>query len=119
MGQIFKPPAIVGSHGARARALAEQIAAEDYGVSNMQPGSREGDRTKVTYKDDSGNVAKANWATPGAMQAGRQVLEAAVALGRETRLKYGSGLDVLQNTLKTGELPDLIENSKRLSHRIW
>jgi hypothetical protein len=42
----------------------------------------------------------------------RELLEAAVADGRQTRLKYGSGLDVLQ------ALPKLIELSKRRSPRV-
>jgi hypothetical protein len=46
------------------------------------------------------------------------VLEAAVTEGRQTRLKYGSGLDVLQAHLKSGAQPDLIELSKRRSPRV-
>jgi hypothetical protein len=48
----------------------------------------------------------------------REALEAAVAGGRQTRLKYGSGLDVLQANLKSGAQPDLIELSKRRSPRV-
>jgi hypothetical protein len=46
-----------------------------------------------------------------------EMFEAAVASGRQTRLKYGSGLDVLQANLKSGAQPDLIELSKRKSPR--
>jgi hypothetical protein len=46
-----------------------------------------------------------------------EVLEAAVAGRRRTRLKYGDGLDVLQRALKRGDQPDLIELSKQRAAR--
>lgn len=109
--QEFVPPAIGGSHRARATKLAETIAAEDYGVADMQRDNREGGRPKVRFKDD--NRPPSTW---GAQQA---ALEQAVALGRESRLKYGSGLEILQHNLKTGVQPDLIELSKRRSAKVW
>ena len=42
----------------------------------------------------------------------------AIAAGRANRLRYGSGLDVLQHNLKTGVQPDLIELSKRRSIKL-
>jgi putative FmdB family regulatory protein len=124
MRQEFKPVSVrtgMASHRARAVALAEDIASKDYGVGNMVAARREGDVPKVRYKDDTGEVQKAGWSGPSAReyQVGREALETAVALGRANRLKHGNGLDVLQSTLKSGDMPDLIENSKRLSHRIW
>jgi hypothetical protein len=35
------------------------------------------------------------------------------------RLKYGSGLDVLQHNIKTGAEPDLVEISKRRAMRVF
>jgi hypothetical protein len=42
-----------------------------------------------------------------------------MAAGRQTRLKHGSGLDILQANLKSGVEPDLIEVSKRRAMRVW
>lgn len=109
--QEFVPPAIGGSHRARATKLAETIAAEDYGVADMQRDNREGGRPKVRFKDD--NRPPSTW---GAQQA---ALEQAIALGRENRLKYGSGLEILQKNLRDGTQPDLIELSKRRSAKVW
>jgi len=113
MGQDYKPPAIVGSTRARAVAEAERIAAEDYGVSNMWIEGKEGVRNKVEYKE------KAKVFPPSAWNGNREVLEGAIAVGRQTRQQYGSGLDVLQNALKSGAQPDLIENSKRRMKDRW
>lgn len=105
--QEFTPVAIVGSHRARAVKLAETIAAEDYGVANMQVGNREGDRNKVRYKDQWGNLAAGGWVNPQGM------LESAVAAGRQVRQQHGSSLDIIK------QMPDLIANSKKMSGRIW
>lgn len=110
--QAFKPPAIGGSARSRAVDLALDIAEKDYGVADIQADGREGGKPKVRYKDDMANPPS----TWGAQSA---ALAQAVALGRENRLRYGSGLDVLQQNLKSGVQPDLIEQSKRRSPRIW
>jgi len=110
MAQEFYPPAIGGSHAARAHAVAEKIAAEDYGVANIQSGSRTGPR--VRYQDQGGEAAS-TWMAGGAQ------LQQALALGRQNRLQHGSGLDVLQANLKSGVQPDLIELSKRRSMKVW
>lgn len=119
--QVFRPPAIGGSARARAASIAEQIAAEDYHVANFQGGGREGDRTKVTYKDTTPGVAPSSWTGPDAKQMtiGQEALQSVLALGRQTRLQHGSGLDVLKHGLETGALPDLVEESKKKSARIW
>ena len=119
--QVFKPPAIGGSARLRAAAIAEDIAAKDYNVANFQGGTREGDVNRVTYKDTTPGVAPSSWTGPNAkeMQMGQEALQSVLAIGRQTRLKHGSGLDVLQHTLATGDLPDLIEESKKKSARIW
>ena len=112
MVQEFKPPAIVGSNIARATELAHTIAAEDYGVADLQSPSRSG-RT-VRYKDQGADAIPASsWAAAGGQ------LQQAMALGRETRIRYGNGLDVLQGALKSGAQRDLIADSKRRSIRTW
>lgn len=116
MRQEFKAPAIGGSHRAKAVALAEEIAEQDYGVADMKIEGKEGVRNKVRYKDDKRlpTDMKAEW------KGNQEMLESAVALGKEQRLRNGgSGLDVLQSSLKTGDLPDLIEISKRRSMKVW
>ena len=113
MQQQFKPVAIGGSATARAHAIAEDIAANDYHVGDMDVGRKQGDRTKVRYKDQSGTITPSQWS------AAQETLERAVSLGRTSRLKYGSGLDVLQQNLKTGAQPDLIEASKRRMIKLW
>ena len=110
--QIFKPPAIGGSNRSKAVAVAEKIAAEDYNVANMNTEGKEGHTPKVRYKD-------AAVVTPSTWGIAQEALQSAITAGRESRLKYGSGLDVLQHTLKTGDQPDLIELSKKRSARIW
>jgi hypothetical protein len=66
---------------------------------------------------DQGSAWPSSWGSASWWGIAREVLEAAVAGGRKTRLKYGSGLDVLQDNLKSGAQPDLIELSKRRSPR--
>jgi hypothetical protein len=67
---------------------------------------------------DQGSASPSSWGIASWWGIAREVLEAAVAGGRQTRLKYGSGLDVLQANLKSGAQPDLIELSKRRSPRV-
>ena len=66
---------------------------------------------------DQGSALPSSWGIGGWWGIAAEVLEAAVVAGRQTRLKYGSGLDVLQADLKSGAQPDLIELSKRRSLR--
>lgn len=111
--QEFRPIAIGGSNAGKAAALAEQIAREDYGVADYKSDGRPGGRGKARYRDQTPATAQA-W---GAAQG---VLNTAIALGRETRIKYGGdGLDMLQRGLKDGSQPDLIEVSKRRSMRLF
>ena len=114
MQQEFKPVAIGGSDIGRAHAIAEDIISNDYHVADMQREHRMEGTPQVRYKDASSTPAQAsNWG------AAQHVLESAMAIGRETRMKYGSGLDVLQANLKSGAEPDLIEMSKKRSLRIY
>lgn len=113
MAQEFKPPAIGGSVRARAIKIAEDIAEKDYNVADFKSDGREGGRPKVRYRDAI-TTSASTWAAPNAASLGQ-----AIALGRESRLKYGSGLDVLHSALKDGTQPDLIELSKRRSMRVW
>ena len=112
MQQDFKPVAIGGSNVGKAAALAEEIMRDDYGVANYKSDGRAGGRGKISYKDQTPAQKAQAW---GAAQG---VLNTAIALGRETRLKHGGdGLDMLQRALKSGDQPDLIEASKRRSMR--
>lgn len=105
MHQEFAPPAIGGSARARATAMALDIAEKDYGVADIQADGRPGGVPKVRYRDQSGGTS--SW---GAANA---ALSQAVALGRETRLKHGSSLDIIKG------MPDLIAESKKRSARVW
>jgi putative FmdB family regulatory protein len=115
MQQQFRPVAITGSPSARAHALAEDIAANDYQVANMNDARKEGDRPKVRYKDQSpSSLPASTWSGVSAA-----TLETAIANGRNTRLNFGSGLDILQSNIKSGAEPDLIANSRRRAMRVW
>lgn len=120
MRQEFRPVNIGGSTYARARGLAEDIAANDYGVANLdwRKDRNVAQATPHRLKDETpqsvGQATGSQWGVTGA------ALQQAVALGREVRLKHGgSGLDMLQRALKDGTQPDLIEVSKRRSMRAW
>jgi hypothetical protein len=108
MRQEFVAPGIIGGHRARAVALAEDIAANDYGVADMQMQRKEGSTPKVRYKDDNRSAGSSAW---GGINP--EALEAAVAQGRATRVQHGSALDTIKN------MPDYIANSKKLSVKVW
>lgn len=112
MQQEFRPVAITGSPSARAHAIAEDIAGNDYHVADMQPEHRPEGIPKVRYKDAS-PAQSSTWG------AATETIQAAMAYGRQTRMQYGSGLDILQNNIKSGKEPDLIELSKKRSIRIY
>lgn len=112
MQQEFRPIALGGSNSARAHAIAEDIVANDYHVADMQPEHRMEGTPKVRYKDASPAQAS-TWG------AATEAIQAAMVYGKDTRLKYGSGLDILQNNIKSGKEPDLIELSKKRSIRIY
>ena len=111
MSQEFSAPAIVGKNHVRARDVALAIAEQDYGLADISERvCSYGEKPAVRYKDTSptgGNAPSASWSMA------RENLEAAVAIGRQTRLKHGSSLDIIK------EMPDLIEISKKRSARIW
>lgn len=109
--QEFVPVAIGGSVAARATDMALDIAAKDYNVADIHLDHREGSKPRVRYRD-ADPASASTWGAQGA------ALQQAIALGRENRLRYGSGLDVLQSALKSGSQPDLIELSKRRSARL-
>jgi hypothetical protein len=113
MQQDFKPVAIGGSPAAKAHAIAEDIASNDYHVADMQREHRREGTPNVRYKDAQSAPSQAS-----AWGATSEALSMAIAAGRETRLNYGSGLDVLQANIKSGREPDLIELSKRRSIRV-
>lgn len=114
MQQQFRPVAITGSPSARAHAIAEDIAANDYHVADMQREHRQEGTPKVRYKDASPSALPSSWS--GTSQA---TLEAAIASGRQVRLQHGSGLDILQANIKNGVERDLIADSKRRALRVW
>ena len=115
MRQEFRPVAIGGSNRARAVALAEDIAAKDYGVADMKVEGREGQAPKVRYKDQVTIVDGG----PSQWIGGQGMLEQAIATGRQTRMQHGSGLDVLQSALKSGAQPDLIAESRKRMIKVW
>jgi hypothetical protein len=131
--QHFKAPAIVGSTAVRAQDLAYDIAENDYQVADMRASTEAEGKLDVRYKDvrpaaveQAAAIVRANNASRHTTTAPRstwgttpEVLEQAVALGRQTRKRYGSGLDVLQRNLADGTQVDLIEASKRRAMKVW
>ena len=114
MGQEFYPVAIGGSNRGRAAAIAEDIAAKDYHVADMKMDRGEGAVPQVRFKDTSPSSAPApTWG------ASREVLEGAIAAGRQVRQQHGSGLDMLQGMLDSGAQKDLIKVSREKSMRVW
>lgn len=116
MRQEFKPVSVVSRAAAQrdqAHKMAEDIAANDYHVGNMDIDVRPGDRRKVRYKDQGTKPDASTWGIA------QETLSSAIASGRQTRMQHGSGLDVLQANLKSGAQPDLIELSKKRSARVW
>ena len=103
--QEFVPPAIGGSHRAKAVDLALNIAEKDYGVADLQTQGPGNGPPKVRYKDQS--------STPSTWGAPQAALAQALAAGRQTREQHGSSLDIIKT------MPDLIELSKRRSGRVW
>lgn len=114
MQQEFKPVAITGSHATRALDLAHEIASEDYHVADMQRDPRRESKPTVRYKDQRATTSQSS-----SWQLAQGVLETAIAAGRDTRVKYGSPLSVLQENLRTGAEPDLIANSKKRMIKVW
>jgi hypothetical protein len=114
MQQEFKPPAIGGSVRSRAAKITEGIIANDYGVANFQSNGRQGGTPKVRYKDQTAGSLEATWQGAGGQ---RSMLETAISLGKANRGR--DGLNILQNNLASGVQPDLIEQSKRRSIKVW
>lgn len=104
--QEFTPPGIVGSVRSKAVKLAEDIATNDYNVADFTAEGRPEGRPKVRYKDAAAGAS--SWGG-----VGEAALAQAVTLGRQTRLQHGSGLDIIKG------MPDLIQESKKRSARIW
>jgi hypothetical protein len=119
MNQEFRPPAIGGSVGGRARAITEDILANDYNVANVNFDNHAESTPKVRYKDQSPGVL------PAQFVAAQQTLAQAIDLGRaHRRTRYdngpqGNAMDVLKGALASGEQPDLIANSKKLAIKVW
>jgi hypothetical protein len=113
--QEFKPPAIGGSIGGKARRLAEDIIANDYGVADVKF-DRRGGTPKVRYKDQSATALQSTWG--GAIA---DAVQTAVAIGKQNRRENGGfdGLDMLKANLASGAQPDLIEASKRRAIKVW
>lgn len=114
MGQEFHPVAIGGSVRSKAVKIAEDIAEKDYGIADFKAEGRQGGgAANVRYKDSSSPPS--NWMNIN----GGGMAAQAMAAGRNTRTRFGDGLDVLQSNLKNGTQPDLIEVSKRRSIKVW
>jgi hypothetical protein len=116
--QQFKAPGIVNSSPqSRANAVAEDILANDYHVANMQRDHRAESRpSRVRYKDQSGPTLPSTWGSSTHVPV---TLGDALAIGRQNRKEFGTGLDVLQANLKSGAQKDLIEVSKQRSAKVW
>jgi hypothetical protein len=113
MQQDFKAPGIGGSARSKAEKITEDILEKDYHVGDIKRDERREATPAVRYKDQAPPANASHWV------GSREALEGAVAAGRQSRLKYGSGLDVLQSNLKSGEQPDLIEISRKRALRVW
>ena len=114
MNQEFHPPAIGGSVRARAAKITEDIITRDYNVANFQSDRRVGGSPKVTYRDQTMTLPTAQWQGAGAH---RSMLETAIGIGKANRGR--DGIDILQRNLREGVQPDLIEQSKRRSIKVW
>ena len=110
--QDFKPPGIIG-HTARSKAegLKEQILDQDFNVASYS--ENRGTAPTVRYKDQNAPVKNATWGMA------KEALEQAISIGRQTRIRHGSGLDVLQRSLQSGAQTDLIEASKKRAIKVW
>ena len=107
MRQEFRPFAVGNSVRSKAEKVAENIAEQDYHVGNMYRDRHEGMTPKVSYNSPPSQWTVAN-----------EALQQAISHGRNNRLKFGSGLDVLQSNLKSGAEPDLLEASKKRMIRL-
>jgi hypothetical protein len=105
MQQEFRPVALGGSNAAKAHGVAERIISEDYHVADFNREHRRGGTPAVRYNDQTQKIAPAAWG------AASQQLEMAISAGRETRMRYGSSLDIIQRE------PDLIKLSKERMRR--
>ena len=90
--QEFKPFGIGGSASGRAHIIAEDIMEHDYHVADYKRDKYDGPQTR--YRDQSTPQTASQWT------AATATIQQAIADGRQTRLKYGSGLDILQANLK-------------------
>jgi hypothetical protein len=116
MNQEFKPPAIGGSIGAKARGITEDILANDYNVADIRFDNRQGGTGKVRYKDQTASILPSDW-----QKAGHEaMLQTAIGIGQQNRRQFGmDGLDLLKRNLATGDQPDLIAASKRRAIKVW
>lgn len=116
MNQEFKPPAIGGSIGAKARGITEDILANDYNVADIRFDNRQGGTGKVRYKDQTASILPSDWQKAGH----KAMLETAIGIGQQNRRQFGmDGLDLLKRNLATGDQPDLIAASKRRAIKVW
>jgi hypothetical protein len=108
--QEFKPVAVGGSAYAYARGIAEDIAHNDYKVADLQwRKDREvSSATPHRLRDEAPSAVASTLSNWGAQTA---TIEQAIAIGRQTRLNHGSGLEMLQDGIRDGTQPDLIKNS--------
>jgi DNA-directed RNA polymerase subunit RPC12/RpoP len=112
LAQEFKPVAIGGSARSKAEKITEDILAKDFNVADIQRNTKPGSRPEVRYNSPSPST-NSTWGIA------QDALRSAMAAGRQTRIQHGNGLDVLQQNLKSGAEPDLIELSKRRAMRIY
>ena len=110
--QQFKPFAIAGSNHRRAVDIAHQIATEDYHVADINRVYADAPPEVRYNRSEPVNLPTGSW------DAG--MLSGAIATGRADRIANGpNGMEILKNGLASGKIPDLIEESKRRSGKIW
>ena len=118
MRQEFKAPGIINhTPQSKAEAMKDDILANDYHVADYQKDKAD-PVPKVRYKDQNTRTSqRSTW------QAANETLAEAITLGRQNRLQFGSGLDILQRNLANGTEVDLIkaskERMKRGGGRVW
>jgi putative FmdB family regulatory protein len=109
--QQFTPVAIGGSLSTRARDTALDIAEKDYGVADIN--FRHGDsKPQVRYRDTTPQP-------PATWGANNNALSQAMAFGKQARLEHGDTLGMLRRGIREGTVPDIIQNSKRMSAKVW
>lgn len=109
--QVFKPFAI-GSLRSKAVKIAEKIATEDYGLTDMNPTGRPGE---PAVKAPSSSWINAQQGLQGIVpNAGR-----AAEVSTDLRGEGFAPIRELKQGIRSGALPDVIANSRKQSIKVW